>query len=219
MHNLKADTRYLDEETASEFVSRKGKLFEWAYQKALDCLINSQELMYIPAAYIIPFITVGEVKINESTKYRIWYYNITSIDPDNVEKWAIFPCLSFVKRMSQKYISASIAHELSHIMVLRQPDAHLKYFESFLKHGFVGMEMKKEEDARARYTKFREPVKSWLIEWDERIKTGKDKETIIKGTPLISNDKFLEFTLGEKKAKEIVEMGVRKLKERLGLPI
>jgi len=194
--SLRIDLRFLNKPQRLKFEKSKKDFFIEAYEKTLDCLLKTSDLNYYPNVYIIPFVPIQISESGEDVYHKV-FYNCGFWDPEDFSRFAMFPTLSFIKRLPQKYVSASIAHELAHVICYKNlNNSYLKYIKMFLKEGYLSQDIMKEKDATSYYNQFKDPVKSWLFEWD-RVKNGKENE-VLRGSQIIDYDVLPFYVMGEK---------------------
>lgn len=190
------DLRFLDKPQRLKFKKNRLNNFKEAYEKALDCLLRPSDLNYYPNVYIIPFVPIQTFKSGEDVYHKV-FYNFGFWDPEDFSRFAMFPTLPFIIRQPQKYVSASIAHELAHIICYGNLcNSYIKYIRMYLKEGYFSQDIMKEKDATSYYNHFKDPIKSWLLEWD-RVKTENEYE-ILRNSKIIDFDVLPFYVLGEK---------------------
>jgi len=196
-YNLRIDLRFLNIPQRLKFEKSKKDFFIEAYVKALDYILRPSDLNYYPNVYIIPFVPIQIFESGEDDVYHKVFYNFSFWDPEDFSQFAMFPTLPFIIRQPQKYVSASIAHELAHVMCYKHlNNSYLKYIKTYLKEGYLSQDIMKEKDATTYYNQFKDPIKSWLYEWDH-VKNGKENE-ILRSSQIIDYDVLPFYVMGEK---------------------
>lgn len=181
-YDIGIDLRFLNKQQRLKFDKSQKDFFK-AYYKALDCLLKPSDLNYYPNVYIIPFVPIQMFESGKEVYHKV-FYNCGFWDPEEFSHFAMFPTLPFIKRQPQKYIAASIANELGHVMCYKNlHNSYLKYIKMYLKEGYLSQDIMKEKDAAANYNQFKDPIKSWLLEWDS-VKNGKGSE-ILRNSQII----------------------------------
>lgn len=211
--NGKIDTRFLAKKAVEEFSKQHKPKFEKAYQIALDHLANPSRLPYVPKVFIFPYLLA---KVTETSLgiARVTYFAFTTLDPDDLTKLAVFPTV-YIKRLPRKGVASILAHELAHVIFKGgRVEAAWDYLPKRLLQGFVGMYKAQEANATSAYEVFNEPVKNWLLEWDQRVAQKRDKEILTKGAEYMNYDEVLDNILGPERAQDFIEEQIRKFKEK-----
>lgn len=212
--DVKIDTRFLESRVAKKFDKGRRFMVEKAYRMALDHMVKPDELPYPPAVYVFPCIVRETVKTGNQ-RLRRTFDNMTFPDPEDVTRLAIFTSIYTVKRLPLKWVATSMAHEFSHIIEASgSVFSGLKYTKVRMEKGYVAMVETQERAASNVYEHFKEPIKSWLQQWDKEIE--KYKKTLTEGACFIEYNQFAKKVLGEKHDKFMKE-AVAKLKVELGL--
>ena len=152
---IEIDVRYLGKNDLTRFL-RIRETVETSYREALSSL--TIDVPYIPKLYIIPFL---QRIVSEGKQKFVW--NALGSDPREPTKLAIFPSLPFLERVSQKHIVISLAHELAHMLDdTRTPSLRKRKKKDSMRK--IDLEM--EERVRSMFRYFKEPLRSWLLEWE-----------------------------------------------------
>lgn len=173
---IEISTRYLDKDSVARFKKVQSKT-TGCYQEALrSSPIIFSESEYLPKIYVVPF--VRKVVLPDS---EIYVFNEVLPDPMEEKYSGIFPSLPFLEVIEAKFVTAILAHELTHIIdFVRCPNRIKGLWE---KHGGNARLTHLELDqkvAEEYYEHFKEPVKTWLHELDEEANKTRILNQIIK---------------------------------------
>lgn len=188
---IEINTRFLDEGNIAKFEKIKGKVND-CYRRALTTSqINFSKSDYLPRLYIIPFVRKVVLKDR-----HIYVFNEILEDPLDKRYYAIFPSQSFLEIIEPKFITAILAHELAHIIdYMKFPNRVKELWKEYNGNaGLVHQELD-QTIAVTYYPLFKEPVRTWLNELDEKSNKDAILDRIIKSKAEIREFKgIFEFS-------------------------
>ncbi|MGC1131295.1 MAG: hypothetical protein WA941_00625 [Nitrososphaeraceae archaeon] len=177
---------YISEDRYVHFLKIK-KTIELAYKQVIESL-SEKVLPYNPNIYPIPFMITNTYTVH-ARLVRVLFYSIVYPDKDNFERFAIYPTMALIERLSD-YLVGAIGHEIAHIIALEGKVSISKSDLYSLLRNRVGSAKTKEKRAEAVYKFFKEPVLSEIVKWDY-ISIQKDTEEIVsKDVLLVSQQSF-----------------------------
>ena len=189
---IEVNTQYLDKDSLVKFKKIQSKV-EKSYQVTLrSSPKNFSNSEYLPKIYVIPF--VRKVVLPDT---NIFVFNEVLPDPLESRYSAFFPSLLFLEIIESKFITAIFAHELAHLIDFeRCPNRTQEVWE---KHRGNARLAHQELDQKAEecYKYFKEPVKTWLNELDQKSNKNSILNQILKSDGEIREfkgiNKFSQF--------------------------
>ena len=173
---IEISSRYLNENSLARFKKIENKVKN-SYQDSLRCFpIYLSELEYLPKIYVIPF--VRKVVLPDS---EIFVFNEVLPDPYEEKYQAFFPSLPFLEIIEAKFITANFAHELAHFIdFFINPNRVKELWEK--NRGNVRLTYQElDQKVSEEYSKnFKEPVRTWLYELDEKSNKTRILDQIIR---------------------------------------
>jgi hypothetical protein len=192
---IRIDTRFLKFE---QFKREDGRLFEKAYRKVFEKIIDLKVLPYVPTLYIFPYILVDIVPTSKEEGIRSTSFAMQSVDPSApTERLAIFAPV-YLNKLPFQEIVYSLAHEIAHFVRRKgSVESALEEIKRKLRMGSLGMRESIEKAATETYDIFKEPFKTQLIESDRRMARGEYRK-VREGARIMKRGEFMAYILGER---------------------
>jgi len=145
------------------------------YEEVVDNLLEKNELKYVPALYIVPFIfcigsSVYSEKLKRNLPVKSVIFGLTTVDHKNHDRYAIYLSKKFASQAPSKYVSAALAHELIHVISRQNKRFPAKEIFKAAKKGMPNMFIDQIKDREVWTDKkvFNPEIHSWMLELEER---------------------------------------------------